>query len=1127
LDDLQPLVADLRQQLADAKSQAVEGLAQRDEALAREAALAEVLQAVNSKSGDLSAVFALILEKAHALCGVTYGSLEFYDGARLRAVAVHSLPEPLASRLWDGYIPSPRFRSLIDGADFNHVPDMAEFDDPVSKGALEAGIRSLLSVALRKDGKLLGQIVAGRIVVQPFSDKEIALLRSFAAQAVIAMENARLVTEQREALERQTATAEVLRTINASPGVLEPVFDVILAKAHDLCGATLGSLQIFDGEQFRAVATRGMDDAFAAFLRLGYRPSAAATLSGEQSTQFADVTELARQNPEDPVWRATTELGRIRTLLAVPLLKDGTFLGRIVAARQEVRPFTDKQIVLLESFAAQAVIAMENARLITEQREALDRQTATAEVLGVINTHPGDLKPVFDVILAKAHDLCGATLGSLQLREGEYSRAVATRGMDEAFAAFLRRGYRPSVTRPVSDEQSMQVADMAEQARQNPDDPVLRAATELGRVRTNLSVPLLKDGKLLGRIVAARQEVRPFTDKQIALLENFAAQAVIAMENARLLTEQREALERQTATADILGVISRSATDVQPVFDVIAECALRLLKGWSSIVWVVDDDMVRPIAVRGGATGSGTSLREHLTGLPIDAPLMRDVLATGGIGQIIDSDAPDVIPIVREVARLRGWRANLAVPILRDGQPVGLITVGRVEPGAFSEREIGLLRSFADQAAIAMENTRLLGELTRREEELRVTFDNMGDGVVMFDADLRLASWNRNFQEVLDIPDSFLAARPGLEDYLRLLVERGELAGGDTESIVASHLDRVGRQWSAERTRPDGRVIEVRNNPVPGGGAVLIYGDITERKQAEAEIAAARDAAESALERLRAAQANLIQSEKMASLGQLTAGIAHEIKNPLNFVNNFAGLSVELLDELKEVAGPALATLDEDKRAELEETMSLLTGNLGKIAEHGRRADGIVKSMLSHSRGGGGDWRPSDINALVDEALNLAYHGARAQDNEFNVTLERDFEKTGGGPIDVVPQDVTRVFLNLLGNGFYAANKRRTTKEPGFRPTIKVTTRDLGDLVEVRVRDNGTGIPADVRGKLFQPFFTTKPTGEGTGLGLSISYDIVTHQHGGTIDVESEPGSFTEFTVRLPRSRRSTTAERA
>jgi signal transduction histidine kinase len=312
-------------------------------------------------------------------------------------------------------------------------------------------------------------------------------------------------------------------------------------------------------------------------------------------------------------------------------------------------------------------------------------------------------------------------------------------------------------------------------------------------------------------------------------------------------------------------------------------------------------------------------------------------------------------------------------------------------------------------------------------------------------------------------------------------------------------------------------VIEVRRNAVPDGGFVLIYSDITERKRSEAEIRAARDAAEAAYRDLKTAQASLVQSEKMASLGQLTAGIAHEIKNPLNFVNNFAGLSVELLDELKEVTAPAMAALDKDKRAEADETVELLTSNLEKIAEHGRRADNIVKSMLEHSRGATGERRSVDLNALVEEALNLAYHGARAQDQSFNITLERDYARNLA-PIELVPQDITRVCLNLFGNGFYAATKRQKEGDDSrFKPILKVMTRDLGDEVEIRARDNGVGIPPEIRDKLFQPFFTTKPTGEGTGLGLSISYDIVTQQHGGTIEVESQVGEFTEFTVRLPR----------
>jgi signal transduction histidine kinase len=290
-----------------------------------------------------------------------------------------------------------------------------------------------------------------------------------------------------------------------------------------------------------------------------------------------------------------------------------------------------------------------------------------------------------------------------------------------------------------------------------------------------------------------------------------------------------------------------------------------------------------------------------------------------------------------------------------------------------------------------------------------------------------------------------------------------------------------------------------------------------ERQQAEAEIRVARDAAESALHDLKAAQANLIQAEKMASLGQLTAGIAHEIKNPLNFVNNFASLSIGLLDELKAAAAFAFGSLDERKRGQVDEVSELLTGNLERIVEHGKRADNIVKSMLAHSRAGGGDRQIVDLNALVEESLNLAYHGARAQDPNFNITLDRQYG-ADIAPVELVPQDMTRVFLNLFGNGFYAANERRRVVANGtFRPVLAVTTRDLGKAVEVRVRDNGVGIPEDIKDKLFQPFFTTKPTGEGTGLGLSISYEIVTKQHGGTIEVASEVGAFTEFVVSLPR----------
>ena len=288
-----------------------------------------------------------------------------------------------------------------------------------------------------------------------------------------------------------------------------------------------------------------------------------------------------------------------------------------------------------------------------------------------------------------------------------------------------------------------------------------------------------------------------------------------------------------------------------------------------------------------------------------------------------------------------------------------------------------------------------------------------------------------------------------------------------------------------------------------------------ERRRADAEIRSARDAAEAALRELKAAQANLIQAEKMASLGQLTAGIAHEIKNPLNFVNNFSAVSAELIYELQDALRGA--DLDGKLRTEIGEITDTLRGNLEKIVQHGKRADGIVKNMLLHSRHGSGESRRVDINALVEESLNLAYHGARAEKPGFNITLERAFDPAAGEAV-LFPQEITRVLLNLFSNGFYAATKRKAEASAGYEPTVVAATRNLGDSIEIRIRDNGTGISSEAKEKMFDPFFTTKPAGEGTGLGLSLSYDIIVKQHGGSIEVETQPDEFTEFRIILPRT---------
>jgi two-component system, NtrC family, sensor kinase len=989
-------------------------------------------------------------------------------------------------------------------------------------------------VPLLREGSVLGTINLNRKRVEPFTERQIELVRTFADQAVIAIENARLLGELQartrdleESLEYQTATSDVLNVISRSTADVQPVLDTIAETAARLCANDTATILIRQGGVYRWVANCGVEPEYWAILSQRTMIPNRDTIAGRAALEGRVVhVEDIRADP-DYAFPENVASGR-RTILGVPLLRESQPIGVISLARNRVEPFSDRQIDLVRTFADQAVIAIENARLITETREALEQQTATAEVLGVINSSPGDLAPVFDAMLEKALNLCDAAFGNMQTFDGQIVRTVAMRGATPEYAAHLAvpRPLLPGTNheRLVRGEDFVHVADFRESEGYRAGTVTARATVDLMGVRSLISMPLRKDGRCLGFFHVLRREVRPFTDKQIALLQNFAAQAVIAMENARLLGELQartrdleESLEYQTATSDVLKVIARSTSDVQAVLDTVAETAGRLCGADTAGIWIREGEVYRYVSSSPSAAEPEywAFLRQR-TIIPGRESVTGRVALEGRVVHIADIRAdPDfAVPETVKAGRF----TQLGVPLLREGAVLGTINLARKRVEPFTERQIELVRTFADQAVIAIENARLLGEIRQRQAELRVTFDNMGDGVVMFDENLHLAAWNKNFQELLDLSDDFFAEPHDFEAYIRFLTARGEFgADADAEAELARLRPRFGDHYSFERARPDGRVIEVRHNPMPEGGFVLIYSDITERKRSEGEIRAARDQAEAAYRDLQTAQASLVQAQKMAALGQLTAGIAHEIKNPLNFVNNFAGLSVELLDELKETAAPALTTLEEGKQAEVDETIEMLTGNLAKIAEHGQRADNIVKSMLEHSRGVSGERRSVDVNALVEESLNLAYHGARARDASFNIALERDYAPVMA-PIELAPQEMTRVLLNLIGNGFYATGKRARENGADYRPTLTVATRDTEDGVEVRVRDNGTGIPADIRDKLFQPFFTTKPTGEGTGLGLSISFDIVTQQHGGTIEVDSEPGEFTEFTIRLPRN---------
>src|SRR6516164_8468586 len=421
------IIADLRRQLAIRTAERDQAWAERDATAEQQTATAEVLGVINSSPGDLAPVFVAMLDKAMRLCAASFGILQTYDGERFEAAALRGLPPAYAEflrgdppRSGPGTAPA----RILAGEEVVRIADL-KAEDAYRNGDLRrramvdlGGARSSAAVALRKDGRLLGTFTVFRQEVWPFSDKQIALLQNFAAQAVIAMENARLITETREALEQQTATAEVLGVINSSPGDLTPVFDAMLEKATRLCEATFGIMHTYDGELFHHVATQGEPDLVAFFRQTPALRASTDSITmwrvvrGDRFVHIPDCRDTDEYR-EKPLAREIADRGRMRTLLTVPLRKEDALLGTIHVYRQQVRPFSDKQIALLQNFAAQAVIAMENARLLTETREALDQQTATAEVLQVINSSPGDLAPVFDAMLEKAMRLCGAEVGTL------------------------------------------------------------------------------------------------------------------------------------------------------------------------------------------------------------------------------------------------------------------------------------------------------------------------------------------------------------------------------------------------------------------------------------------------------------------------------------------------------------------------------------------------------------------------------------------------------------------------------------------------------------------------------------------------------------------------------------------
>ena len=809
--DLQKKVGKLTRELKEAREQ--------------QTATTDVLKVISRSAFDLQAVLQTLVESVARLCDADMAQITRQrDGVFFRAEAF-GFPEQFIE--YSRTIPvaadrgSAIGRALLEGTAI-HIPNaLADPEYTFTEGQRLADFRTVLAVPMLREGAPIGVIVMTRKRARPFSQKQIELATTFADQAVIAIQNTRLfeavqakTRDLEESLQQQTATADVLKIISRSSVDLETVLDTLVDTVARLCRADQATMHRRQDDKYHLIAECGLSAEAKEFI-LAHPPTAdRGTISGRAASERRTVH--IPDVLDDPGY-TYTEAQRIaghRTGLGIPLLREDTLVGIFVITRRHVEPFTDKEVELVTSFADQAVIAIENARLFEELRDrqadlarSVDELTATSDVLKIISRSPVDLERVLDTLVETVTRLCRADQANMVRRRGDIYYSVAERGLSEEAGEYFR-------THPVALSRSTMRGRVALERRavHIPDvlqDPeyTYSEGQKLAGYRTILGIPLLREDTLVGMFIVSRTRVEPFTEKEIELATSFADQAVIAIENARLFEELRDrqadlarSVDELTATSDVLKIISRSTVDLETVLDTLVETVTRLCRADQAHMMRSRDDNYHQCRVCGLSQDAKEFVLAH-PGSHDRGTIAGRVAVERRVVHI-----PDVLQdpeyTYGEGQKLAGYRTMLGIPLLREDTLVGIFIVRRTRVEPFTDKEIELATSFADQAVIAIENARLFEELRDRQAELRVTFDNMGDGVVMFDAAARLTAWNRNFQEMLELPDAFLAGRPSYVEYFRYLADRGEYSA-DLEAATEPHYRRyqAGSCGSSARAR--------------------------------------------------------------------------------------------------------------------------------------------------------------------------------------------------------------------------------------------------------------------------------------------------------------------------------------